>query len=52
MLYLSVELEREPDPGQRLGPEEKLVENKPNTRYYPGPNLSQARDLFGRLEAT
>ena len=44
-----VELERAPDPALRPGPEEKLVVNKPNTLYYPGPNLSQARELFCRL---
>ena len=39
-----LELERVPDLAWR--PEEKLVVNKPNTRYYPGPNVSQARELF------
>ena len=44
-----VELERVPDPAWRLGPEEMLVVNEPNTRYPPGPNLSQPRELFCRL---
>ena len=46
-----LELERVPDPAQRLGSEEKLVVKKPNTRCYPGPNLSsQARKPFSRLD--
>ena len=46
---LNLELEWVPDPARRPGPEEKLVVNKPNTRYCPGPNLGQARELFSWL---
>ena len=48
--WLIVELERLPDPTRRQGPEEKLAVNKPNTRYYPGPNLGQARELFDKRD--
>ena len=27
-----------------------LAVNKTNTRYYPGPNLGQARELLGKLD--
>ena len=43
---LQIELERVTDTAQRPGPEEKLVINKPNTQYYPGQNLSQARQAY------
>ena len=39
-----LKLERVPDPDR------KLAVNKPNIRYYTGPNLSQAAALFSRLE--
>ena len=32
-----------PDPTQRPGPEEKQAVIKPNTQYYPGAYLAQAR---------
>ena len=44
-----LELEWIPDQARRPGPEEQLAVNKSNTRYYPGPNLWQARELFDRL---
>ena len=34
----------------RPGPEEKLAVKKPNTRYYPGTNLGQARKLFSKAQ--
>ena len=42
--------ERVPDPARRPGPEEKLVVNEPKTRFYPGPNFSQARELYSWLD--
>ena len=39
---LTLELVRVPDPARRPGPEE----NEPKTRFYSGPNLSQARELY------
>ena len=41
-----LKLERVPDPARSPEPEEKLTVNKPNTLYYPGPNLGRARELF------
>ena len=36
--WISLELERVPDPARRPGPKEKLVVNKPKTRFYLGPS--------------
>ena len=47
---MHLELERVLDPARRPGPEEKLTVNKPNTQYYPGPILGQARELFDKLD--
>ena len=47
-----LELERVPDPARRPGPDEKLAENEPKFLYYPGPNLGQARKIYGRLDRT
>ena len=48
---LKLELERVPDPARRPRPEEKLVVNKPNTRNNPGLNLSQACELYKRVDS-
>ena len=46
----AVELEQVPDSACRHGPKEKLAVNKPNTRYYPGPNLGQSLELSGKVD--
>ena len=45
-----VELEQVPILAKTPWSEEKLAVNKPNTRYYPGPNLGRARELFDKLD--
>ena len=38
-------LERVPDSTRWAGRKEKLAVNKPNTRYYQGPNLGKPHEL-------
>ena len=49
---VQLELERVREPAQRRGTEEKLAVNEPISRYYPGPIIGKARELFERLDRT
>lgn len=45
-----IELEQEPDPAPRPEPDEKLIVKEHNFGYHPGPNIGQARELFGKRD--